>query len=81
MNILIVDDEEVQIESLRRALRSKGYQVFEALSAVDALEQLDKMTYRIDAVLTDYIRMNSHPSESFPQVKKAGIFLANGYQR
>ena len=37
MNILIVDDEEVQIETLRRALRSKGYQVFEALSAVDAL--------------------------------------------
>ena len=55
MNILIVDDEEVQIETLRRALRSKGYQVFEALNAADALEQLEKMTYRIDAVLTDYI--------------------------
>jgi CheY-like chemotaxis protein len=38
MNILVVDDEKVQIETLRRALRSKGYQVFEALNAIEALE-------------------------------------------
>ena len=44
MNILVVDDEKVQVETLRRALRSKGYQVFEALNTLAALEQLKLMT-------------------------------------
>jgi DNA-binding NtrC family response regulator len=70
MNILIVDDEEVQIETLRRALRSKGYQVFEALNAVDALEQLEKMTYRIDAVLTDYIMPGKDGIELLKKIRE-----------
>jgi len=40
MNILIVDDEKVQLESLKRGLRSKGYATVEALSAEDALDVL-----------------------------------------
>ena len=54
MNILIVDDEKVQIETLKRALRRRNIKVFEALSAGDAIEQLKKIVYKIDLVLTDY---------------------------
>lgn len=70
MNILVVDDEKVQIETLRRALRSKGYQVFEALNAIEALDQLESMTYRIDMVLTDYIMPGKDGIELLKKIRK-----------
>lgn len=53
MNILVVDDEPVQIESLKRGLRTKGYTILGALSAEEALDQIsdDKS---VDMVLTDF---------------------------
>ncbi len=53
MNILIVDDEPVQIESLTRGLRTKGYTVFGALSAEAALDRINNHP-PIDMVLTDF---------------------------
>jgi signal transduction histidine kinase len=53
MNILVVDDEKVQLETLRRGLGSKGHVVAEALSAEEALKHLGSDT-KIDLVLTDY---------------------------
>ncbi|MCG2777518.1 MAG: response regulator [Desulfobacterales bacterium] len=70
MNILVVDDEKVQIETLRRALRSKGYQVFEALNAIEALDQLESMTYRIDMVLTDYIMPGKDGIELLKKIRE-----------
>ncbi len=55
MNVLIVDDEKVQIETLRRGLRSKGHKVFSALSVEEALAQLDERRQEIDFVITDYL--------------------------
>ncbi len=40
MNILIAEDEKVQIETLRRGLRTRGFKMFEALNGKQALEQL-----------------------------------------
>ena len=71
MNILVVDDEEVQVETLKRALRSKGYQVFKALSAVEALEQLHEMTYRIDVVLTDYVMPGKDGIELLKKIRES----------
>ena len=54
VNILIVDDEAVQIESMRRGLMTKGFGVIEAFNAEEALRQLDVQGNRIGLVLTDY---------------------------
>jgi len=54
MNIMIVDDERVQIESVRRGLRSKGYHILEALNAEEALQKLNGDNPKVDIVLTDY---------------------------
>jgi DNA-binding NtrC family response regulator len=70
MNILVVDDEEVQIQSLKRVLRSKGYQVFKALNAIQALEQLNAMTYRIDMVLTDYVMPGKDGIELLKKIRE-----------
>jgi DNA-binding NtrC family response regulator len=70
MNILVVDDEKVQIETLRRALRSKGYQVFEALNAIEALDHLESMTYRIDMVLTDYVMPGKDGIELLKKIRE-----------
>jgi DNA-binding response OmpR family regulator len=42
MNILIVDDDLTQLETLRRGLRSKGYNVLEASSGEEALNLFEK---------------------------------------
>ena len=55
MNVLIVDDEKVQIETLRRGLRSKGHSVFSALSAEEAMVRLEEKSSEIDFVITDYL--------------------------
>lgn len=52
-NILIVDDETVQLETLRRGLKTRGYGVLEAESGTEALEKIEKES-GIDLVLTDY---------------------------
>jgi DNA-binding NtrC family response regulator len=54
MNILVVDDEAVMIESIRIGLENSGYRVFQALSARQALDQLNHLDLGIDLVATDY---------------------------
>lgn len=51
INILLVDDEENVLQSLRRVLRSEPYRLFFAGSGEAALQQLD--TSRIDLVISD----------------------------
>ncbi|MGD9082653.1 MAG: response regulator [Desulfobacterales bacterium] len=51
--ILVVDDKRVQLKTLRRGLRTKGYHVVEAINGKEALEHLVKDS-KIDIVLTDY---------------------------
>ena len=54
MNILVVDDERVQVETLRRGLRSKKWGVVEALSGEEAIKHLNDENAGIDMVITDY---------------------------
>jgi DNA-binding NtrC family response regulator len=55
MNILVVDDEAVMLESIRIGLESNGHRVFQAHSAQEALDQLYFNGHRIDLVATDYL--------------------------
>ena|ERR1700690_1770355 len=50
-NILIVDDEDSVRQLLGRLLNAEGYNVFEAVHCIDALDKLN-MT-KIDMVITD----------------------------
>jgi DNA-binding response OmpR family regulator len=53
MNILILDSQPLQVESLTRALRISGYQVLTASTGREALEYLDRYEPRIDVIITD----------------------------
>ncbi len=52
-SILIVDDEKVQIETLKRGLKIKGFKTIESLSGKEALQKL-KENNEISLVITDY---------------------------
>ena len=52
-SILIVDDEKVQIETLKRGLKIKGFKTFESLSGENALLIL-KENKEINLIITDY---------------------------
>ena len=51
--ILLVEDEEAVRGFSARALRKRGYEVFEAGTGVQALEVMDEVEGRIDLVVTD----------------------------
>jgi CheY-like chemotaxis protein len=71
MKILVVDDDMVQLESLRRGLRSKGYQVLEALSAEDALNRFTHShTNEIDLVLSDYLMPGMNGIELLKKIRE-----------
>lgn len=56
MRILVVDDDINLLESIGRGLRSKGYQVIEALSAEEALKHINfDNESAIDLILADYV--------------------------
>lgn len=69
MNILVVDDEKEQIESLRMALKSNGYKVFVALNAEEAFGCLNDDHCRIGLVLTDYIMPVTDGIELLKKIK------------
>ncbi len=54
MNILVIDDEVVQVKSLKRGLRSLGYNVLESFSAEDGLKIIQSDTKKVNLILTDY---------------------------
>lgn len=53
MNILIVDDETIQLESIKRGLRNKGHRVAGAADGCRALELIQNPN-DFDLVLTDF---------------------------
>jgi signal transduction histidine kinase len=55
MNILVVDDEVVMLDSIKIGLTNNGHQVTTALNALQALEQLFSQDQKIDLIITDYL--------------------------
>lgn len=70
MNILVVDDEVVMVDSIRIGLESRGYQVVEAYSAHQALELLAHDDHRIDLVITDYLMTPTNGLELLAAIRK-----------
>ena len=67
--ILIVDDKRVQVKTLRRGLRTKGYRVVEAISGKQALDHLGK-DETIDIVLTDYAMPEMNGIELLKKIRE-----------
>ena len=67
--ILVVDDKRVQLKTLRRGLRTRGYQVVEAMSGKEALGHLFKDN-KIDIVLTDYAMPEMNGIELLQKIRK-----------
>ena len=66
--ILIVDDEEIVLVALRETLRREGYEVVTALSAVQALEILQKTQFSV--IITDQQMPTLTGLEFLAQVKQ-----------
>lgn len=81
--LLLVEDEEAVRSFAVRALTTRGYNVLEASSGVDALEVVANHEGRIDLVVSDVMMpemdgptMLSHLRESLPDVK---VIFISGY--
>lgn len=71
MNILVVEDDSFQLESLRRGLRSKGHRVLEALNAEQALRCFtDSTMAKIDLVLSDYVMPGLNGIELLKRIRE-----------
>lgn len=67
--ILVVDDKRVQLKTLKRGLRTRGYRVVEAISGKQALDHLGK-DERIDIVLTDYTMPEMNGIELLQKIRE-----------
>ncbi len=81
--ILLVEDEDAVRVFSARALRNKGYNVFEARSGEEALALLDKDGGKIDLTITDVVMpqmdgptLYKHMRERWPDMK---VVFVSGY--
>ena len=74
MNILIVDDERIIVEALKRGLRNRGHQVLTASSGDEALKLLNN-GHPVDLVLTDYAMEGMNGMELLKSIREENIFL------
>ena len=71
MNILIVDDDLTQLETLRRGLRNKGYNVLEASSGKEALNLFENnKTDQIHLILADYVMPEMNGIELLRKIRE-----------
>ncbi len=75
MNLLIVDDEVVQIETLKRGLRNAKYGVVEALNAQDAMERLKDPQNPVHMVLLDYAMPGKNGIELLKDIRRRDRLL------
>jgi len=70
MNILIVDNNAVWLETLKRGLNIGGHEVVEAMSANEALMNLSNPdTPAIDLVLTNYVMPEMNGIELLKEIR------------
>ena len=69
--ILIVDDDEPTVETIREILKALGYRVLTAFSGQQALERFGSEETRIDLVLLDVMMPGMKGDEVFRRLKSA----------
>lgn len=81
--ILLVEDEDSVRQFSARALRTTGYEVFEADSGDEALDVLDELDYKIDLMISDVVMpemdgptLLTHVREKMPDLK---VIFVSGY--
>ncbi len=81
--ILLVDDEEMVLDTGELMLKKLGYKVLSAMSGSDALELYKKNQDRVDMVLLDMVMPGMGGSKTFDRLKeinpKIKVLLSSGY--
>ena len=81
--ILLVDDEEIVLDTGELMLKKLGYEVLSAMSGSDALELYKKNQDRIDMILLDMVMPGMGGSKTFDRLKeinpKIKVLLSSGY--
>jgi CheY-like chemotaxis protein len=68
---MIVDDDLTQLETVRRGLRSKGYNVLEASSGKEALNLFENNKRDpINLILTDYVMPEMNGLELLTKIRE-----------
>lgn len=81
VNILVVDDEEVVLLSVRKALKRDGYNIETANAAIDALEMLKEQKYEVmitDLMMPgmDGMQLLEHVKAHIPEMR---VVMITGY--
>jgi CheY-like chemotaxis protein len=69
MNILVIDDELIIHESLKKTLSREGFHVYSAMSAMEGLEQLSSAPF--DLIITDLMMPEIDGLELLHELRKA----------
>jgi PAS domain S-box-containing protein len=81
--ILLIDDEEIVIESVGCMIEHLGYQLIVARSGKEAIQIYDTHSSNIDLVILDMIMPDMNGSETFDRLKaidpNVQIILSTGY--
>ena len=81
--ILLVDDEQMMLNSTRRMLEKIGYRVLSAVSGREAIEIYRKRADDIAMVILDFIMPEMDGSETFAELVKIDprvkVLLSSGY--
>ena len=81
--VLLVEDEDGVRSFAMRALQRQGYEVFEAVSGVDALEVMEREGGRVDIVVSDVIMPEMDGPTMFKELRKTHpdlkIIFVSGY--
>jgi len=79
--VLVVDDEQVVLDSVRKNLKREGYEMHTVLSAADALDHLGAET--VDVVITDLMMPGMDGLEMMGEMQRRGhqqpVVMITGY--
>jgi len=75
MSIMVVDDEEIQVESIGRGLRSRKFDVVGVRSGEEALMHLNDKKSSIEMVITDYSMPGMNGLDLLRQIREKNMDL------
>lgn len=75
MNLLVIDDNLEQLDSLALALKIKGYTVSKAKNGKEALAKLNDRAFQMDAVVTDYAMPEMDGLALLQKIRESDFFL------